>query len=90
MDEEALVSCNPTGRCPPPIECGDIGTGEGELTLETMPEALTILKACVHAPEGKAGDQRVCFTQPAICIEMNLRQGHGRPDHSCGRASGTW
>ena len=68
MDPAALVTYNLTDGCPPPIEFGDIGIGGGEVELETMPDGHTLLKVWVHAPEGKAKDYTVFFTQPALCI----------------------
>ena len=68
MDPEAAVTYNLTDGCPPPIEFGDIGIGGGEVELETMPDGHTLLKVWVHAPEGKAKDYTVFFTQPALCI----------------------
>lgn len=68
MASDATVSYNLTDGCPPPIESGEIGTGGGEVTLETMPEGHTILTVWVHALAGKAGSYTIFFTQPALCI----------------------
>jgi len=67
MDPEALVTYNLHEGCPPPIEFGEIGIGGGEVELETMPGGHTILDVWVHAPEGKAEQYTVFFTQPALC-----------------------
>ena len=68
VDPAALVTYNLNDGCPPPIEFGDIGTGGGELELETMPDGHTLLEVWVHAPEGKAKEYTVFFTEPALCI----------------------
>jgi len=67
MDPAAQVTYNLNDGCPPPIEFGDIGTGGGEVELETMPDGHTILEVWVHAPEGKSKEYTVFFTQPHLC-----------------------